>query len=102
MITRRDLLRASAGAIAGLSVAGALPPADVAPALHLPRRGRRAPRIRFAAIGLNHGHIYGQVDTVIRGGGELVAFHAAEPELAAAFARRYPAARQARGRDEIL
>ena len=29
-------------------------------------------RIRFAAIGLNHGHINGQVDSVIRGGGELV------------------------------
>lgn len=101
MITRRALLRASAGAIAGLSAAGALPP-DPMPAVHVPRRGRRAPRIRFAAIGLNHGHIHGQVETVIRGGGELVAFHAAEPELAAAFARRYPAARQARSREEIL
>ena len=33
-----------------------------------------APRLRFAAIGLNHGHINGQVDTVTRGGGELAAF----------------------------
>ena len=49
------------------------------------------PRIRFAAIGLNHGHIYGQVEAVRRGGGELVAFFAKEPDLAAAFTKRYPA-----------
>ncbi len=36
----------------------------------------RAPRLRFAAIGLNHGHINGQVDSVIRGGGELASFYA--------------------------
>ena len=35
-------------------------------------------RIRFAAIGLNHGHINGQVESVIRGGGELVSFFAKE------------------------
>jgi predicted dehydrogenase len=71
------------------------------------RRGRpqerTAPaRIRFAAIGLNHGHINGQVDTVVRGGGELVAYFAKEPDLAAAFGRRYPGARLARAEREIL
>ena len=43
---------------------------------------KRPARIRFAAIGLNHGHIVGQCDAVIRGGGELVSFYAKEPELA--------------------
>lgn len=61
-----------------------------------------APLIRFAAIGLNHGHIYGQVETVIRGGGELVSFYAKEPELVAAFSKRYPQAKLARSEDEIL
>ncbi len=61
-----------------------------------------APLIRFSAIGLNHGHIYGQVETVIRGGGELVSFYAAEPELAAAFSKRYPGAKLARSEKEIL
>jgi predicted dehydrogenase len=61
-----------------------------------------APRIRFAAIGLNHGHIYGQVDAVIRGGGALARFYAKEPDLAAAFARRYPDATQASSEREIL
>ena len=62
----------------------------------------RAARIRFAAVGLNHGHITGQVDAVIRGGGELVSFFAKEPELAAAFRKRYPSARLARDVREII
>ncbi len=60
------------------------------------------PRIRFSAIGLNHAHIYGQVGAVIRGGGELVSFYAKEPDLATAFAKRYPQARLARGQKEII
>src|SRR5436190_12479362 len=59
------------------------------------------PRIKFAAIGLNHGHISGQCDAVTRGGGELVAFYAKEPDLAANFGKRYPNAKLARGEDEI-
>ena len=61
-----------------------------------------APRIRFAAIGLNHGHIYNQVDTVINAGGQLVSYYAKEPDLAAAFAKRYPTATLRRGEREIL
>jgi predicted dehydrogenase len=59
-------------------------------------------RIRFAAIGMNHGHIYGQTDALIRGGGELVSFYAKEPELAEAYGKRYPQARLARSEQEIL
>ena len=58
--------------------------------------------IRFSAIGLNHGHIYGQVETVIRGGGELVSFYAKEPDLVAAFTKRFPQAKLARSEKEIL
>jgi predicted dehydrogenase len=61
-----------------------------------------APRIKFAAVGLNHGHITGQCDAVIRGGGELVAFYAKEPDLAANFGKRYPNAKLARSAQEIL
>jgi len=60
------------------------------------------PRIRFAAIGLNHGHIYGQVQMVQRGGGELVSFFAPEPDLAANFASRYPQVERAGSEKEIL
>jgi predicted dehydrogenase len=60
------------------------------------------PRIRFAAIGMNHGHIYGQCEALIRAGGELVSFYSPEPDLGAAFAKRYPNAKQAKSEQEIL
>ena len=60
------------------------------------------PKVRFSAIGLNHGHIYGQVGAVLRGGGELVSFYAKEPDLAAEFAKRYPKAKLAGSEKEIV
>jgi predicted dehydrogenase len=50
--------------------------------------------IKFAAVGINHNHIYGQVDCLLRAGGEFVAFHAIEDDLAAALASKYPQARR--------
>src|SRR5919202_2306240 len=64
-----------------------------------------APRekpVRFGVIGLNHNHIYGMTDLLLQAGGELVAFFAAEPELVAEFARRYPQAPRAGRAEEIL
>lgn len=58
--------------------------------------------LRFAAIGINHGHIYGQVDCLLREGAEFVAFHAVEDDLAKAFGERYPQARRVADRDAIL
>lgn len=60
------------------------------------------PLIRFGVIGINHGHIYGQVNLLLRAGAEFVSFYAKEPELVAEFAPRYPQARQAHRPDEIL
>ncbi len=50
--------------------------------------------IRIAAIGINHSHIYGQVDCLKEAGAEFVAFHAPEDDLAAEFGRKYPEARR--------
>jgi predicted dehydrogenase len=50
--------------------------------------------LKFAAIGINHAHIYGQVDCLKRAGAEFVAFHAVEDDLAATFAAKYPEARR--------
>src|SRR6185295_11763593 len=61
-----------------------------------------SPKIKFAVIGINHDHIHGQITAVVRGGGEFVSFFAKEPDLADAFAKRYPQARLARSEDEIL
>jgi predicted dehydrogenase len=63
---------------------------------------RPAASIKFSVIGLNHGHIYGQTEAVIRGGGELVSFYAKEPDLAEAFAKRYPNAKRAKSEKEVL
>lgn len=61
-----------------------------------------SPKIKFAVIGINHDHIYGQVQAVLRGGGELVSFFAKEPELAATFTKRFPQAKLAQSEKEIL
>ncbi len=63
---------------------------------------RSSPRIRFAVVGINHPHIYAQVEAVIRGGGELVWLYAKEPELSAEFLKRFPQAHAARSEDEVL
>ena len=60
------------------------------------------PSIRFSAIGLNHAHIYGQTNLLLRAGAELASFYAPEPELAAQYSQVFPQARQARSKEEIL
>jgi predicted dehydrogenase len=96
MTSRRQFLRSSIGVVAAGVSPGARPHSEAA------TRPPGPPRIRFAAIGLNHSHIGGEVEAVLRGGGELVSFYAKEPELAGAFAKRYPAAKPARTEREIL
>jgi predicted dehydrogenase len=93
--SRREFLKSSLGTAAALALT---PSARASAAVQTPARSR----IKFSAIGLNHSHISGQVETVIRGGGQLVSFFAKEPELASAFAKRFPDARLARSEREIL
>jgi predicted dehydrogenase len=59
-------------------------------------------KVRFAVIGLNHGHIYDQVNMLLEAGAELAAFYAPEPALASAFAKTYPQAVQAEHTRQIL
>ena len=60
------------------------------------------PKIRFATIGLNHFHIYGQTNLLLRAGAELVSFYATEPELINLYAKEYPQAKLAASEAEIL
>jgi predicted dehydrogenase len=53
------------------------------------------PKIKFSVVGINHNHIFGMSNAVIRGGGELVSFYAKEDDLAAEFSKRYPQATRA-------
>ena len=100
-LTRRDAVKASAGAVAGLAAITSIP-GRLAAAVHTERRGRRAARLRFAVIGANHNHIYGQVGAATRGGGELVSYYIAEPEIRAQFAKRFPNAKAAADERAIL
>ncbi|MBP1886306.1 Gfo/Idh/MocA family protein [Sinorhizobium mexicanum] len=45
--------------------------------------------LRFAAVGLNHNHIYGQVNCLLRAGARLVGFHEEDEALAAEFSAVY-------------
>jgi predicted dehydrogenase len=60
------------------------------------------PRLKFGVIGINHSHIFGMAASVIRGGGEMLAFHANEDDLAADFQRRFPEAKRVKDKREIL
>jgi predicted dehydrogenase len=73
-----------------------------APGFGTPVPRQTAPKIKFGVVGLNHGHIYGQVSAVQRGGGELVSMYAKEPELVAAFVKRHPNVKVARSEAEVL
>ncbi|MFM7221880.1 MAG: Gfo/Idh/MocA family protein [Bacteroidota bacterium] len=50
-------------------------------------------KIRFSVININHNHIYGMCNAVIKGGGELVAVYAKEPDLLASFVKAFPHAK---------
>jgi hypothetical protein len=63
---------------------------------------RHPTKVRFAVIGINHAHIYGQVNLLLRAGAELVSVFAREPDLLATFITAYPQAIAARSLEEIL
>ena len=95
-VGRRDFVRGLAASAAVISTRPRSASAQ-APA------GKTSPtRIKFSVIGLNHSHIYGQVGAVQRGGGELVAVYAKEPDLVEAFVKRFPDVKVARAENEIL
>jgi predicted dehydrogenase len=110
---RRKFIKGSA-AVAGLGLLAGLPKDTLAAYEHLPNKtiytnpegniiaNPIAPKIRFGVININHSHIYGMVDSIIRGGGELVSFYAKEPDLAAAFSKKYPQVKLATGENQVL
>jgi predicted dehydrogenase len=61
-----------------------------------------SPTVRFATIGLNHGHIYNQTQVLLRAGAELVSYYAQEPDLAARYGESFPQARLASSSVEIM
>ena len=58
--------------------------------------------IKFAAIGITHSHIYGQVDTLLREGASFVGFWSDEEDVAVPFAQKFPQAKRVADRRELL
>lgn len=58
--------------------------------------------LRFAAVGLNHNHIYGQVNCLLRAGARLVGFHEPDDALAAEFSATYEDVPRIATLDQIL
>ena len=112
-VKRRSFLKRSITSTAGMAAAAMLPAGMFDNILHrqscpeeiILQPGKRPPpgdSIRFSVIGLNHDHIYGMVDALINGGGELVAVFSREQELLRNFTRRYSGIKTAGSEDEIL
>ena len=93
------------GAMPASAFAGGL---DGRPVVHevvqAPAPAQNAPKhnVRFGVCGMSHDHIYGMVNAVIRGGGQLVSAWALEPEKAAAFKKRYPDVKIVSSQKEII
>jgi predicted dehydrogenase len=102
MSNRRNFIKSAIGVSTGILTAGRLLGNGFSPFTIPWVKKSQTPRIRFSVIGINHGHIYGQVNSVIRGGGELVAFHAKEDGLAAGFTKAFPQAKRVQTEAEIL
>src|SRR5882724_4015651 len=56
----------------------------------------------FAAMHLDHGHIYGQCNGLIEAGAELVAVYDPDPAKVEAFAKKFPQAKAVASAKEIL
>lgn len=110
---RRNFLTKGLSSAAGMAAASMIPFDMFGHELHntarpeeiiVPTKKRSIPKeaIRFSVIGLNHGHIYGMVNSLLEGGGTLVAVYAKEPELLQRFAKQYPNAKIAKSEEEII
>jgi predicted dehydrogenase len=110
---RRNFLKQSLASAAGMAAISVIPDDSFARSLHnssspveviLKPENRPEPKkqIKFSVIGINHGHIYGIVNAIIGGGGELIAVYSKEPELLPAFTKVFPNVKIARSEEEIL
>lgn len=106
-LNRRRFLKSTAATAAGMTLFAGFPEKALANFREinldeLTPSKRDEPRIKFSVIGINHAHIYAQVEAVLRGGGQLVSLYAKESDLVAAFTKRYPQVKLAKSEDEIL
>jgi predicted dehydrogenase len=70
--------------------------------MNFPSQNQGQSGVRFAAIGLNHNHIYGQTKALLDAGADLVYVYAQEDDLAAAYQKAYPQVRRVADKRTIL
>jgi len=100
---RRQFLKDSVKASGLLIMSPLMDKAKFVESAKKPKEKITAPnRIKFAVINIDHPHIYGITDAIKRGGGELVALYAEQPDLTAAFLKAYPEAKLVKSESEIL
>ena len=99
---RRKFIKEAASTLAGVAAFSAMPVQFIKASGYAAQKVYDKPRIRFSVIGINHGYINSQVEAVKRGGGEFVSFFAKEADLAAAFSKSFPEAKQVSDKNEIL
>jgi len=109
---RRDFLK-QAGMIAPVAMMAGMPEGAMAfggghgrviEDAVVPAQAEEPPKyhIKFAVCGMSHDHIYGMIGAIQRGGGELVAAWAGEPDKIAQFKKRFPNVKMVDTQDEIL
>lgn len=67
-----------------------------------PNRVVEPGEFRFAAVALDHGHIYGMCNGLVEAGAELTAVYDPDPNKVQAFIAKFPQARAAASEEEIL
>ena len=81
--------------------------AAVSDGMNFAPRGKPNPVVKhdeftFAAIGLDHGHIYGQCNGLIEAGGILKSVYDPDPQKLERFCKTYPEVKRVASEDEIL
>jgi predicted dehydrogenase len=110
---RRFLKEAARGALGSAAVLGAFgasgfeSSAGESQAVHTVAVTRRGvgdsrPTCRFAVCGMSHDHIFGMVEAIQSGGGELVAAFGAEAQQVNRFKQKFPDPRLVASTQEIL
>jgi predicted dehydrogenase len=109
---RRDFLK-QAGVMGSMAMMAGMPEGAMAlggvhggvvEEVALPAQAEEVPKnhIKFAVCGMSHDHIYGMIGAIQRGGGEMVAAWAGEPDKIATLKKRFPDVKMVKTQDEIL
>ncbi len=103
---RREFLKQAgwmgSAAVLGASAMAAEPGGAVQEVLPAQLQAPPKYHIKFAVCGMSHDHIYGMVEAVQRGGGELVSVWGGEPDKLAKFRKRFPTVKYVETQDEII